>query len=104
MTERRKTPRFKKIYWLYFILIEIILAVDIFAHADTIVKQSTPFTDTDYLIKGLLGIASFFIIRFMYRIDKNQGILFEQNKDLNGRLSNLEGSHKAYTEIGKLHG
>lgn len=99
MIERRKS-RFKKIYWAYFIVIELLLLSYVVAYAAE--KISTPGPSwhehadlMTMIILGCLSIIGAFIIRLLNRIDKNQALLFERQNQFNERLSTLEGEHRA---------
>ncbi len=47
-----------------------------------------------------ITIISFFLVRTLRQVDKNQAKLFEKFENHESRLSNLEGEHKAFTQKG----
>ena len=97
--ERRHYPRFKRIYWLYFILVECLFVGHVLAAVDRPLKsiQSPSYYEhadvITWALLGCLSIIGILILRFMKGSDKKFELLFENDKDLNKRLSKLEGAH-----------
>jgi hypothetical protein len=51
-----------------------------------------------WLIGVLFSIVSWFTIRTLKQIDKNQGDLAKKVNEMNGRLCHLEGEHEVFTK------
>jgi len=69
------------------------------AQPDWIAHANSVTTIVGFLVAGLFTIVCWFLIRTIGKIDANQTELFKKYGDHEHRLSVLEGSHAARTEM-----